>query len=258
MREVPLLGLRLLDLDAADVARLLAARPASAPFAYLVTPNADHFVRLARRTALRALYTQARWRCLDSQAIARAGGLLGLPLPRVAAGADILALLLDHHLHAGDRLTVIGLCSEGVAALQHRLPEVEIAHHAPPMGLLQDDAGFAAAAAFAGGHPARFTLLALGSPVQEMLARAIASDEAATGVGLCIGAGLDFWLGHKRRAPRLMRWLGMEWIFRLGLEPKRLWRRYLVDDWAILRFLVLERRQSREIRPPRWMPGPPV
>lgn len=258
MREVPLLGLRLLDLDAAAVAGLLAARPASAPFAYLVTPNADHFVRLARRPGLRELYRQARWRCLDSQAIARLGGLLGLHLPRVAAGADIVARLLDCHLQAGDRLTVIGLCSEGVAALQHRLPEVTIAHHAPPMGLLHNGAGFAAAAAFAGNHPARFTLLALGSPVQEMLARAIASDDRATGVGLCIGAGLDFWLGHKRRAPRLMRRLGLEWLFRLSQEPERLWKRYLVDDWAVLRFLVLERRQSREARPPSWMPGPPV
>ena len=258
MREVSLLGLRLLDMDAEQVARLLAARPASAPFAYLVTPNADHFVRLARWPKQQALYAEARWRCLDSRAMARAGALLGLALPRVAAGADILALLLDRHLQPGDRLTVIGLCSEGVAALQHRLTGVEIAHHAPPMGLLHNEAGFAAAAAFAGSHPARFTLLALGSPLQEMLARAIACDERATGIGLCIGAGLDFWLGRKCRAPRLMRWLGAEWLFRLAQEPERLWRRYLVDDWAVLRFLVLERRQSREVRPPSWMPGPPV
>ncbi|MCB8879558.1 WecB/TagA/CpsF family glycosyltransferase [Acidisoma cellulosilytica] len=258
MREVSLLGLRLLDMEAEAIAALMAARPPSAPFAYLVTPNADHFVRLRRQPILSSLYAQATWRSLDSRAIAQAARLLGLHLPAVATGADILAILLDRHLRAGDRLTVIGLCSEGLAALHDRLPDVDIAHHAPPMGLLQDQNAFAAALAFASSHPARFTLLALGSPVQEMLAQAIASGEDATGIGLCIGAGLDFWLGRKCRAPRLMRRLGAEWLFRLAAEPERLWKRYLVDDWAILRFLVDERRQSREVRPPSWMPDPPV
>jgi N-acetylglucosaminyldiphosphoundecaprenol N-acetyl-beta-D-mannosaminyltransferase len=258
VREISRLGLKLLDMEAEMIARLLAARPASAPFAYLVTPNADHFVRLRRQPALALLYQEATWRCLDSRAIAHGGRLVGLHMPAVATGADILATVLDLHLHPGDRITVIGLCSEGLAALRDRLPEVRIAQHRPPLGLLDNPSALAAALAFAVDHPARFTLLALGSPVQEMLARAIASEEGASGIGLCIGAGLDFWLGHKRRAPRLMRWAGAEWLFRLASEPERLWKRYLVDDWTILRFLVLERRQSREVRPPSWMPDPPV
>ena len=246
MREISCLGLKLLDLEAEAVADLLAAQPASAPFAYLVTPNADHFVRLRQSPALKPVYQAAHWRCLDSRAIALTGRCLGLTLPRVATGADILAILLDRYLRDGDRLTVIGLCSGGLAALQHRRPTIDIAHHEPPMGLLEDPNAFEAARAFASSHPARFTLLALGSPVQEMLAQAIASGEDATGVGLCIGAGLDFWLGRKPRAPRLLRRMGAEWLFRLASEPERLWKRYLVDDWAILRFLVDERRQCRE------------
>lgn len=250
MRETPFLGLKLLNMEAEAVADLLAARPTAAPFAYLVTPNADHFVRLRRSPALHGAYHAATWRCLDSRAIARGSRLLGLHAPAVATGADILAILLDRHVCNGDRITVIGLCPESLAALRHRLPNIEIAHHVPPMNLIRDSAGQREALAFIERHPARFTFLALGSPIQEMLAQAMASGERAAGIGLCIGAGLDFWLGRKRRAPPFLRWLGMEWLFRLVCEPERLWKRYLVDDWAILRFLVAERRQRRKIRPP--------
>lgn len=243
--ERPFLGLELLDEGPAAVAARLAARPAAAPFAYLVTPNADHFVRLARHPELRPLYDGAAWRTLDSRAMALAGRLLALAPPVPAPGADILAALLDHHLRPGDRLTVIGLCPEGVAVLRQRLPGVLLAHHLPPMGLAQNPAAFARALAFTRAHPARFTLFALGSPLQESLALATISAGGATGTGLCVGAGLAFWTGITRRAPPWLRQVGLEWAFRLMMEPERLSRRYLVEDLAILRFLLAERTQKR-------------
>ena len=63
---------------------------------------------------------------------------------------------------------------------------------------------------------AAFTLIALGSPIQEMLAYAIWLQPGSTGCGLCIGAALEFLSGAKRRAPVWMQRAGMEWIFRLA------------------------------------------
>ncbi len=242
--EVPFLGLSFLDADAAGVAALLAARPEDAPFAYLVTPNADHFVRLGRLPALRALYEGAAWRSLDSQALAHAAGWLGLRAPAVATGADILAAILDRQLRPGDRITIIGSGAAGLATLRLRLPAVRIAHHQPPPRLADDPQGFVDAVAFACAHPARFTLLAVGSPVQERLAGAIQAA-GARGIGLCVGAALDFWTGMTPRAPRWLRRLGLEWLFRLGLEPGRLARRYLIDDWAVFRLLLIARWRDR-------------
>lgn len=252
------LGLALLDAGPQAVAALLAARPATAPFAYLVTPNADHFVRLRRQAAWRPLYEQAGWRTLDSRAVALAACRLGLAPPQVATGADILEAVLERHLRQGDRLTVIGLCPDGVAVLRLRLPGIAIAHHLPPPGLAGNAAALAAALAFARAHPARFTLLALGSPLQESLAHSLKVVPGATGTGLCIGAGLDFWTGVAPRAPRWMRRIGLEWLFRLLREPERLWYRYLVVDPAILRFLLAERTQRRGRRGVRWPVRPPV
>jgi exopolysaccharide biosynthesis WecB/TagA/CpsF family protein len=234
------LGLSFLDAEAANVAERLAQRPPDTPFAYLVTPNADHFVRLARRPGLYPLYEHAEWRCLDSMAVAHGAGWLGLRAPRVATGCDILAAILDRHLRPGDRLTIIGLDPAGVAVLRLLLPWVEVAHHLPPQRLGQDPQAFARAVRFAVAHPARFTLLAVGSPVQEQLAAAIQAA-GATGIGLCVGAALDVWTGLAPRAPAWLRRLGLEWLFRLWREPRRLARRYLIDDWAVLRLLVLAR-----------------
>ena len=234
------LGLAFLDAEAASVAERLGRRPPDAPFAYLVTPNADHFVRLGRRPTLSPLYEGAQWCCLDSMAVALGARLLGLRTPIVATGADILAAVLDRHLRAGDKLTIIGLDAAGVAVLRFRLPAVEVAHHQPPQRLAQDAPALARAVDFAVAHPARFTVLAVGSPVQEQLAVAI-QGSGATGVGLCVGAALDFWTGLAPRAPSWLRRLGLEWLFRLWREPRRLARRYLIDDWAVLRLLLVAR-----------------
>jgi exopolysaccharide biosynthesis WecB/TagA/CpsF family protein len=246
---IPFLGLSFLDAEAAKVAERLARRPPDAAFAYLVTPNADHFVRLARAPHLHPLYAGAEWRCLDSMAVARGAALLGLRTPRVATGADILAAILDWHLRPGDRVTIIGLDAPGAAILRLRLPTVAVAHHQPPPRLGQDAQAIARAVAFAVAHPARFTLLAVGSPVQEQLAAAIAAA-GGTGTGLCVGAALDFWTGLTPRAPGWLRRLGLEWLFRLWREPRRLARRYLVDDWAVLRLLLVARwRDGRGAAP---------
>ena len=94
-------------------------------------------------------------------------------------------------------------------------------------------------------HPARFIFLAVGSPRQEILAAAIRDTGQATGIGLCIGASLEFVAGHIPRAPPWMRRAGLEWLYRLGHEPRRLARRYLRDCPAVFPLLLREVMQAR-------------
>jgi N-acetylglucosaminyldiphosphoundecaprenol N-acetyl-beta-D-mannosaminyltransferase len=72
-------------------------------------------------------------------------------------------------------------------------------------------------------------LVALGSPKQEIWIHQVAEQLRPT-VAIGIGAGLDFISGRVPRAPRWMSKSGLEWFYRLTQEPKRLWRRYLVND----------------------------
>ena len=240
-RTVRLLGLDFADLDATAAARAIAARPEGAPFNYVVTPNADHLVRLRRDPGLRQLYRGAWLRLLDSRVVAALGPLAGLPVPAVAPGSDVTALLLSSFLGAGERITIVGLRPAWVPALVARCRLATPAHYDPPMGFDRDPAAFAATVDFVVSHPARFVFLAVGSPRQERLAAAIAATGRAAGTGLCIGASLDFLAGAERRAPGWMQRRGLEWAFRLARDPGRLARRYLVDSPRVVPMLLKER-----------------
>jgi len=241
--KIQLLGIDFSNLDPERVAAWLAARDAAEPFGYVVTPNADHLVRLHRHPTMRRMYDGASLSLLDSRVIATAARLLGLPAPCVCTGSDLVELLLCQHLRPGERITIVGLHPAHLPALCARLGLAAPAHFYPPIGFWRDPVGLDAARRFVLEHPARFVLFALGSPGQEVLAHAIARSGGATGMGLCIGASLEFLAGAATRAPRWMRQGGLEWLHRLMREPRRLGRRYLLDDPLIFQLLLRERLQ---------------
>jgi N-acetylglucosaminyldiphosphoundecaprenol N-acetyl-beta-D-mannosaminyltransferase len=236
-----LLGLDFADLTATTSASRIAARPAGAPFGYVVTPNADHLVRLSRDPRLCAIYRNAAFCLLDSRVVAGLSWVLGLPAPAVAPGSDLTEELLSHHLRPGERITIVGLSPAWLPALVARFGLAPPAHYDPPMGFDHDPAALSAAVAFVRAHPARFVFLAVGSPRQEYLAAAIAAAGDATGTGLCIGASLEYLTGACRRAPLLMQRMGLEWLFRLIRDPRRMARRYLVESPVIIVQLARER-----------------
>jgi exopolysaccharide biosynthesis WecB/TagA/CpsF family protein len=106
------------------------------------------------------------------------------------------------------------------------------------MGLLQNNNAFAAALDFGTTQRAQFIFIALGSPLQELLADAITRQPGATGVGLCIGAALEFCVGRTNRAPLWMQNAGLEWLHRLVRNPVRLGRRYLIRDPPVIMALL--------------------
>jgi exopolysaccharide biosynthesis WecB/TagA/CpsF family protein len=76
--------------------------------------------------------------------------------------------------------------------------------------------------------PFRFCFLAIGSPQQEIIAQKLKERGIARGLALCVGAAINFLTGIERRAPLWMQQAGLEWLYRLSRDPRRLWRRYLV------------------------------
>ena len=240
IRMVKLLGLDFADLTAAEAAEAIAARPEGARFGYVVTPNAEHLVRLSRVPELSPIYHDAWLRLLDSRVVAGMAAACGLKVPHVAPGSDLTRLLLERHVHCGERITIIGMRPAWLAELVARCGLAPPAHYDPPMGFDNDPVAFAETVSFVLAHPARFVFLAVGSPRQERLAAAVAASGHATGTGLCIGASLGFLAGTERRAPAWMQLHGLEWAFRLGIDPRRLARRYLLDSPQIVSMLLRE------------------
>ncbi len=216
-----------LDLDAA-LDTISARASLGAGFAYVATPNVDHIVGLSREPGRRALYEGAWLTLNDSRILESLATRAGLYLPS-AAGADLAAMLFDQVIDPDESVTIIGGDKQSIAELERRYGLTDIRWHDAAMGLKDDPAAIVRAASFAAAQRTRFTFLCVGAPQQEMIAYAIAERGDGVGVGLCVGAALDFLSGKSRRAPRFMRALGLEWLHRLLSEPARLWRRYVID-----------------------------
>jgi N-acetylglucosaminyldiphosphoundecaprenol N-acetyl-beta-D-mannosaminyltransferase len=226
------LGVRFDLLSKDEALKRLAGATSHTPYSYVVTPNVDHLVRLhdSNETgrALRPLYEGADLCLCDSKILHLLGRLRGVDLP-VVPGSELTEVMFERVIRAGDRIAVVGGDAELLAGLRSRYNQVEFVQHCPPMGLRTNRAARAAAASFVAQSGARFSFIAVGSPQQEMIAAEAKALAGAAGTALCIGASLEFLTGQQKRAPRIAQRIYLEWAYRLLSDPKRMWRRYLVE-----------------------------
>ncbi|MAK59669.1 MAG: glycosyltransferase [Ponticaulis sp.] len=234
-----------LEFDAFDtkgtVQVLLEMADRTPPLTYLVTPNVDHMVRLDNEPDLRPLYDHAGLIVCDSRILELLARLDRKPLP-ASPGADVVEKLILDHIEPGEKIVLIGGDVNLVEALARDHGITNVAWHAPPMGLRHNPDAVKKAAEFVCRHNERFAFVCVGSPQQEMIAYEAAKMGTGKGVALCCGASLDFLTGKTTRAPKWMREARLEWLHRLTSEPRRLWKRYLVDGPRIFRIWMKSRQ----------------
>lgn len=218
-------------------------------FRYVVTPNADHIVRIheARDAEIDAAYADADLCLCDSRVMTMLASLRGTQLPTVT-GSDLVAATIGQHVRSGNTVSLIGGGDDILLDLRRLLPSATVIQFQPPARMLEDSAAMTATVNFVIDHPADLIFLAIGSPQQEIVAHRVAATGQAVGTALCIGAGIEFLTGHKRRAPVVLQRMGLEWLFRLCSEPHRLWRRYLLHSPRV--FLLLLRSERSLCRSP--------
>ena len=217
---------------------------------FVVTPNVDHVVIAERREDFREAYAAASLSLADGQPIVWSSRLLGAPLPAKVSGSDLVLPLMVRAARLGWRVFLLG-AAPGVAEIAaerlRRARGVEVVGTAAPFVKVNpgepDPEGDAAVEAIRAARP-DLVLVAFGAPKQELWMHR-RCGALAPAVLLGIGAGLDFLAGRVRRAPALVSTLGLEWMWRLAREPRRLWRRYLVDDPRFLLVLWRELRRRR-------------
>ncbi|MEN2976147.1 WecB/TagA/CpsF family glycosyltransferase [Tistrella bauzanensis] len=250
--RIDFLGLSISDLDCDPAAAAVAARDPQAPFAYVVTPNAQHMVRIAGGAPDFERAYDGAWLVLsDGNVVRRLSALiLNRPLPH-ASGADVTARLFKAHIQPDDPIMIVGGDDRLVGDLRRRFGVGHVHLHVPPMGFIRDPAAVADAVAVVRASPARYVFIAVGSPQSELLARMIADAGGATGTGLCIGSSLLFVTGRVRRAPTLIRKLGLEGGWRLMLSPVGHFRRVFKESLPIVWIILRARFGGRGIRPSR-------
>jgi N-acetylglucosaminyldiphosphoundecaprenol N-acetyl-beta-D-mannosaminyltransferase len=219
---------------------------------YIVTPNIDHVVQAETSDSLRVAYADASLSLADGQPLIWLSRLMKVPLPQKISGSDFVPLLVEEAEKRSWRVFLLG-AAPGVAqrasqVLSDRHPRLQIAGvHSPPFGFVSDPAECDRTLSLVKGSRPNILLVALGCPQQEVLMHRWRSSLGPT-VAIGCGATLDFIAGAAKRAPKWISDIGLEWLYRLAREPRRLWRRYLVRDiailpiaWRMLRIPVAER-----------------
>jgi N-acetylglucosaminyldiphosphoundecaprenol N-acetyl-beta-D-mannosaminyltransferase len=165
-----------------------------------------------------------------------AGRLLGRPLPERVTGIDLMERLLATAERHAWPVFFYGARPE---ALERFVAEVERRHPGLPVAGTQhgyaDDP--AAVAARVSGSGARLLFVGISSPFKERFLAEHLPRMSLFAMG--VGGAFDVWAGRTRRAPRWMQRGGLEWLYRLLQEPRRMWRRYLLGNvrfaWLVLR-----------------------
>ena len=208
------------------------------------TLNLDHLVKLRTSADFRRAYRPATFVTADGDPVARLARRQNPEIARTT-GADLVLPLAQ--ACAEERLPVFlfgttpgVLASAGQRLLQLAGDQLDVVGSlSPPLDF--DPQGETADAAIARiqASGARLCLVALGAPKQEIFAaRAVA---AGANVGfVCIGAGLDFLAGEQVRAPALFQKAGIEWLWRLGSNPRRLAVRYAQCALLLARLTFIE------------------
>ncbi|HEX3936742.1 MAG TPA: WecB/TagA/CpsF family glycosyltransferase [Xanthobacteraceae bacterium] len=245
------LGMRFCSWTQANVVAAIAACAAAgggAPYRYVVTPNSYHIVAAHDEPARLLPIYRAAWLSLcDSRIVQALARLVRLELPLVT-GSDLVATLLAA-LNANDRpgpprrILVVGPPQSAAAALRARYPRVAFEVMPAPAGLAHSAEARLAVARACMNRQWDIALLCVGCPAQEMIASTLAELGCRSGVALCVGAAIDFLTGTSKRAPRLFQRLSLEWAYRLAREPRRLWRRYLVESPRIVWIFIANRSQ---------------
>jgi N-acetylglucosaminyldiphosphoundecaprenol N-acetyl-beta-D-mannosaminyltransferase len=195
------------------------------------TPNVDHIVKAESNESFRQAYRCADLSLADGMPLVWVGRLLGCSLPERVAGSDLLLPLM--RLAARRQWTVYllggapGVAEEAASFLFETLGVRVVGWDDCAIRSDGSDLNGDSIDSVRAVRP-DLVLVALGPPKQELW---IDRHREALGssVGIGIGAGLDFLIGRHKRAPRWMSQAGLEWFYRLAQEPRRLWRRYLLE-----------------------------
>lgn len=217
-----MLGVGFDDVTVEEAAQRGMALLREGGFRYVVTPNPELVMAAEKDPAFRQVLNSAHLVLPDGVGVVKAAGLLGRPLKGRCPGIDFAAALMERMAQTGDRLFLLG-AKPGVAEraaenLRARYPGLAVcgAHD----GYFTEDAPVVEEVKAAG---ADVLFVCLGFPRQEFW---MAQHGAACGVKLAVGLGgsLDVFAGTVERAPEQWRRVGLEWLYRLWKEPKRIGR----------------------------------
>jgi exopolysaccharide biosynthesis WecB/TagA/CpsF family protein len=240
MNKVKILNLEIDNLSTLELLQNLKA-------GIVFTPNVDHLVRLQKDSEFFHVYNSSDYKVCDSQVLVYASKFLGTPLKEKISGSDLFPAFYNYHKDNEEiKIFLLG-AAEGVARkAQARINrivgrEIIVGSYSPSFGFEKNPEECQKIVKMLNESGATVLAIGVGAPKQEKWIHKYKDSLHNIKIFMALGATIDFEAGNVKRSPQWMSKVGLEWLYRLLTEPKRLWRRYLVDD---LPFFLLILKQK--------------
>ncbi|HEY9601305.1 MAG TPA: WecB/TagA/CpsF family glycosyltransferase [Allocoleopsis sp.] len=209
------------------------------------TPNVDHLILLQNDPSFVKVYETADYKLCDSKILYYVSRFLGSPIKEKLSGSDFFPAFCNYH-KGNEEIKVFLLgAKEGVAAqaqenINAKLGrEIIVGAHSPSFGFEKNEEECLKIVEEINASGATVLAVGVGAPKQERWIHQYKDKLPNIKIFFAIGATIDFEAGNKKRAPKWVTEVGLEWLYRLLSEPKRLWKRYLIGGpifcWLIFK-----------------------
>lgn len=205
---------------------------------YVVTPNVDHIVRLEKDEELQKVYKNASLILTDGKPLIWISKWYKTLIKEKISGSDLFPRVCQLAANKNYTMYLLG-AAEGVADtaarnLMKKYPGLNIVGtYSPPFGFEKNEQEMnKIKTQIQEVHP-DILIVGLGCPKQEKFMY-YHCKELGVPISFGLGASIDFEAGNIKRAPKWMSNHGLEWLYRFSKEPKRLFKRYFVDDLKII------------------------
>jgi len=214
----------------------------------LVTPNVDQIVKMQSDREYYGIVRRAEWCVCDSKILYLCAKLMGQPLPEAIPGSSFFPAFYEYHQEDENcKIFLLG-AMDGVA--QKAMERINrktgramvVGAYSPSYGFEKKDEENERIYEMINQSGANVVLVGVGCPKQEKWIDAHKTKMPKVDIWMALGATIDFEAGNIKRAPRIFQMLYMEWFYRFLQEPKRMYKRYFVDDpkffWLLLKQIM--------------------
>jgi N-acetylglucosaminyldiphosphoundecaprenol N-acetyl-beta-D-mannosaminyltransferase len=241
MRQINLLNLTIHNITMMELLEKLRSG------GIVFTPNVDHVMKLQENHEFYDVYKEADYRVCDSKVLMYVSSFLGTPIQEKISGSDLFPAFYNYYCN-DESIKIFLLGSEPNIVKQAQIKintsvgrEIIIAAHSPSYGFEANEQECRKIVDLINRSGATVLAIGVGAPKQEIWIAKYRHQLKHVKIFLAIGATINFEAGDVQRSPKWMSEIGLEWLYRLIMEPKRLWKRYIFSALPFL-WLILKQR----------------
>lgn len=238
--RIPILNIKVDNISKSDLLKEFKS-------GVLITPNVDHLMKLQKDKEFYDIYQKAEYVTVDSRIVSLSMKYLGTPVKEVITGSDFFPSFYNYHKDNPEIKIFLlgampGVAKKALHIINEKIGrEIIVGEYSPSFGFEKNEEECDSMVQMLNTSPANVLVVGVGAPKQEKWIYKYKDQLKNIKIYLAIGATIDFEAGNIKRAPKIFQKFAMEWLYRLMKEPKRLWKRYIVEDLPFFQLIFKQK-----------------